>query len=89
MHFFGLLGSLMFIIGFIAILIVLILKIVSLCSSDYNYYVTNSVYFYLSMLALVLGLQFFVTGFIGELILRNSAERNVYGIAEVIDNRIS
>lgn len=85
MHFFGLLGSIMFAIGFLAILVVLILKIVSLCSESYTYYVTNSVYFYLSMLALVLGLQFFTTGFIGELILRNSAERNVYGIAEVID----
>lgn len=87
MHFFGLLGSMMFIIGFIAILITLILKIVSVCSVDFHFYVTKSVYFYLSMLCLVLGLQFFTTGFIGELIIRNSPERNVYGIAEVIDNR--
>lgn len=86
MHFFGLLGSLMFAIGFLAILVVLILKIVSIFNPDFNYYVTNSVYFYLSMLALVLGLQFFTAGFIGELVLRNSPERNVYGIAEVIDN---
>lgn len=84
MHLFGLLGSIMFAIGFLAILAVLILKIVSLCSTDFHFYATNSVYFYLSMLCLVLGLQFFTTGFIGELILRNSAERNVYGIAEVI-----
>lgn len=86
MHFFGLLGSLMFAIGFLAILVVLILKIVSICNPGFNYYVTNSVYFYLSMLALVLGMQFFTAGFIGELVLRNSPERNVYGIAEVIDN---
>lgn len=85
MHFFGLLGSVMFIIGFVAMLVTLILKIASLCSDSYHFYVTNSVYFYLSMLALVLGLQFFVTGFIGELIIRNSAERNVYGIAHTID----
>lgn len=84
MHFFGLLGSIMFVIGFLAILAVLVLKIVSMCNGDFNFYVTKSVYFYLSMLCLVLGLQFFTTGFIGELLLRNSSERNVYGIAEVI-----
>ena len=82
MHIFGLMGSLMFFIGFLAILTVLILKIVSVCSSDYYFYVTNSVYFYLSLAAMVMGLQFFLTGFIGELITRNSPERNHYLIAE-------
>ena len=78
MHIFGLLGSLMFFIGFMAILTVLTLKIVSMCSPTYNFYVTNSVYFYLSLAAMVMGLQFFLTGFIGELIARNSPERNKY-----------
>ncbi|MDE5870740.1 MAG: glycosyltransferase family 2 protein [Muribaculaceae bacterium] len=78
MHIFGLLGSLMFFIGFLATLTVLTLKIVSMCSTDYHFYVTNSVYFYLSLAAMVMGLQFFLTGFIGELITRNSAERNKY-----------
>lgn len=82
MHIFGLLGSLMFLIGFIAVLVVLILKIVSLCSDNYYFYVTNSVYFYLSLAAMVMGLQFFLTGFVGELITRNSPERNNYLIAE-------
>ncbi|MDE5551987.1 MAG: glycosyltransferase family 2 protein, partial [Muribaculaceae bacterium] len=48
MHLFGLLGSLMFIIGFIAVLVVLILKVVSISSPSYHFYVTNSVYFYLA-----------------------------------------
>lgn len=82
MHLFGLLGSLMFIIGFLAVLAVLVLKVVSICSEDYNFYVTNSVYFYLSLACMVMGLQFFLTGFIGELITRNSPERNNYLIAE-------
>lgn len=82
MHIFGLLGSLMFFIGFLAILTVLILKIVSMCNSDYHFYVTNSVYFYLSLAAMVMGLQFFLTGFVGELITRNSPERNKYIIGE-------
>lgn len=82
MHLFGLLGSAMFAIGFIAVLIVLIMKIVSICSDSYNFYLTNSVYFYLSLAAMIMGLQFFLTGFVGELITRNSPERNRYLIAE-------
>ena len=81
MHFFGLLGSIMFIIGFIAVLVVLILKCVSLGSSTYHFYVTKSVYFYLSLACMILGSQFFLTGFIGELITRNSPERNNYLIS--------
>jgi len=84
MHFFGLLGSLMFVIGFIAALVVIILKIVSMCSPDYHFYLTNSVYFYLALGAMVMGIQFFTTGFIGELITRNSQERNKYLISEEI-----
>lgn len=82
MHIFGLFGSIMFFIGFLATLTVLILKIVSMCSQGYHFYVTNSVYFYLSLAAMVMGLQFFLTGFIGELITRNSPERNHYLIGE-------
>ena len=82
MHLFGLLGSVMFAIGFIAVLIVLIMKVVSICSDSYNFYLTNSVYFYLSLAAMIMGLQFFLTGFVGELITRNSPERNRYLIAE-------
>ncbi len=84
MHLFGLLGSLMFLIGSVAAAVVIIMKIVSVCSDSYHFYLTNSVYFYLSLAAMVMGLQFFTTGFIGELILRNSAERNVYAIAKRI-----
>lgn len=82
MHLFGLLGSLMFLIGFIAIAIVLTLKCVSICHSEFHFYVTNSVYFYLSLASMVMGLQFFLTGFVGELITRNSPERNNYLIGE-------
>ena len=82
MHIFGLLGSAMFFIGFLAVLTVLILKIVSISSEHFSFYVTNSVYFYLSLAAMVMGVQFFLTGFIGELITRNSAERDTYSIAE-------
>ena len=82
MHIFGLLGSLMFLIGFVAVVVVLVLKIISMNSDSYYFYVTNSVYFYLSLAAMIMGLQFFLSGFVGELITRNSPERNNYLIAE-------
>lgn len=82
MHIFGLLGSLMFFLGFLATIIILVLKVIAMCSDSYDFYVTNSVYFYLGLTAIVTGTQFFMAGFIGELITRNSAERNSYQIAE-------
>ncbi len=82
MHLFGLLGSLMFVIGFLAVLVVLVLKIVAMVHHGFHFYVTNSVYFYLALAAMIMGLQFFLTGFVGELIARNSPERNNYLIAE-------
>lgn len=82
MHFFGLLGSLMFAIGFLAIITVLILKIIAMFSSSFHFWVTKSVYFYLSITFMILGVQFFCTGFIGEIIMRNSPERRNYQIAD-------
>lgn len=82
MHFFGLLGSVMFFIGFLAVITVLILKIVAMNSASFEFWVTSSVYFYLSLVFMVLGVQFFCTGFIGEIIMRNSQERRNYQIAE-------
>ncbi|MDE7437134.1 MAG: glycosyltransferase family 2 protein [Muribaculaceae bacterium] len=82
MHIFGLLGSAMFMIGFLAVLTVLILKLVAMNSDTFHFYLTKSVYFYLSLVFMVLGVQFFCTGFIGELITRNSPERNKYQIGE-------
>ena len=42
--------------------------------------VTDTPYFYLAMLAMILGTQFFITGFLGELLSRSSQERNKYQI---------
>ena len=85
MHIFGLFGSIMFLIGFLAVLTVIILKIVSICNPEFHFYLTKSVYFYLSLAAMIMGLQFFLTGFVGELIIRNSAERNNYLISDKIE----
>lgn len=78
MHFFGLCGSLMFVFGFMAILIVGINKLMALAQHIPAILVTDSPYFYLAILAMILGTQLFLTGFVAELVLRNSTERNHY-----------
>lgn len=80
MHFFGLWGSVMFMIGFVALLAVLGLKLASLYSGDLRPLVALSPYFYISLTAMILGTQLFLAGFIGELISRNAPNRNKYKI---------
>ena len=84
MHFFGLWGSAMFFIGFIALVIVLSMKLISMYSGDLRPLVTSSPYFYISLTAMILGTQMFLAGFIGELISRNSPNRNNYKIEDEI-----
>ena len=84
MHFFGLLGSLMFLLGFIAVITVGATKLYNMYAGNHYTLVTDSPYFYLSLTAMILGTQLFLTGFVGELIARNSPERNRYEIEEEI-----
>ncbi|MDR1747026.1 MAG: glycosyltransferase family 2 protein [Tannerella sp.] len=84
MHFFGLWGSVMFIIGFITLIYVLILKMLSIFAGDLRPLVTQSPYFYISLTAMILGTQMFLAGFLGELISRNSPSRNKYQIEKEI-----
>lgn len=80
MHFFGLWGSVMFFVGFIALVIVLSMKLASIISGDLRPLVTNSPFFYISLTAMILGTQLFLAGFIGELIARSAPNRNQYKI---------
>ncbi len=84
MHFFGLLGSLMFIIGFISVMVVGFGKLYQMYSGQPYILVTDSPYFYLALTMMLLGTMLFLTGFIGELIVRNSPSRNHYEIKETI-----
>ena len=80
MHIFGLLGSLMFILGFIAVCVVGVNKLYALSMGIPAPLVTDSPYFYLSLVGMILGTQLFLTGFVAELVTRNSPERNKYQI---------
>lgn len=78
MHVFGFLGTIMFLIGFLAAFILAIGKIVGLL------YITDSAFFYLSLTMMMMGTQFFLTGFLGDLISRSSTTRNDYQIEKTI-----
>lgn len=80
MHFFGLLGSLMFIIGFLALAVVLSLKLYAILQGEQQRLVTDTPYFFISLTGMIVGTQLFLAGFIGELINRNSPDRNNYNI---------
>lgn len=84
MHFFGLYGSLMFILGFFAIIAVGAIKLHALINHIPAALITDTPYFYIALLAMILGTQLFLTGFLGELVARNSTERNNYMIEKEI-----
>jgi len=84
MHFFGLYGSVMFLLGFLAVIAVGANKLVALIEHVKAPLVTDSPYFYLAMLAMMLGTQLFLAGFVGEIVARNSTERNNYKIEKEI-----
>jgi ABC-type Co2+ transport system permease subunit len=85
MHFFGVVGSLMFLIGFVSVGIVGGSKLVHIINGTPAPLVTDSPYFYLALTSMIIGTQLFLSGFIGELVSRNSAERNDYRFEEVIN----
>lgn len=78
MHFFGLIGSLIFLLGFVAICVVACMKIYALMTVGHSMLLGDNPYFHVSILCMILGSMLFLTGFLGELIIRNSPERNNY-----------
>ena len=73
MHFFGLWGTISFLIGFGFSIYLIVAKIIE---SEFS--LTNRPSFYIALVAMIIGTQLFLAGFIGELISRNSPERNSY-----------
>lgn len=82
MHFFGLYGTLCFFIGFIMVIYLLVAKL------SVNYFaLTNRPSFYIALAAMIIGMQLFLSGFVAELISRNSADRNNYLVEDTIGIR--
>lgn len=82
MHFFGAMGTLMFFLGFLAIAWMLGDKLYHVMSHQRARLVTDQPLFYLALTAMIIGAQLFLSGFVAELVARNSPERNSYRVSE-------
>jgi glycosyltransferase involved in cell wall biosynthesis len=82
MHFFGVLGILMIIVGLAAAAWLGVEKIIQLRHGIVGNLITNSPYFYIALTSMIIGAQFFLAGFLGELVSRSATERNKYLIDE-------
>ena len=84
MHFFGFTGILMFLAGGLLTIWVIAEKLIQQMHGLLFRPVTEQPLFYLALVAVILGFQLFLTGFLGELISRNSQDRNNYNIRETL-----
>ncbi len=87
MHLFGALGTLMFVVGFFAALWLGLRKLYFVGMGIVAPLVTSSPYFYISLVAMILGTQLFMTGFIAELVSRIRPDRNNYQISAKIKDK--
>lgn len=85
MHFFGLIGTLMFMIGLFSTIYLGADKLYHVWHNELATLLTNRPAFYIALTAMMLGTMLFLAGFIGELVLRNSVDRNNY----LLDKKIN
>lgn len=85
MHLFGSLGTLMFFIGFVMTIYLGARKLYFINHNLRSPLVTQSPYFYIALTVMIIGSFLFLTGFLGELINRNSSERNKYLIRDKVN----
>ena len=78
MHFFGVFGTLTFLVGLASAIWVGAQKVIHTLHNEIAPRITESPYFYLSLVAMIIGTQLFLAGFLAELNFRNSSERNSY-----------
>ncbi len=84
MHVFGFLGSIMFLIGFLAVIIIGAGKLYCLANGIPQRLITSSPWFYIALTTMLIGTQLFLAGFLGDLISRSSSNRNDYQIEKTI-----
>ena len=82
MYFFGYSGLAMFFVGAVIAIWIIAEKLIRQAHGEFFRPVTDQPVFYLALLAVVLGVMFFLAGFLGEMISRTSPERNRYNIRE-------
>jgi len=86
MHIFGLIGTVMFVLGFLASIYLGFDKLFRLFILDKpTRLVTDSPYFYISLTSMILGTQLFLAGFLGELIVRSNKDRKIYSVQKELN----
>jgi len=86
MHFFGLLGTLMFLIGFLSVFYIVISKMYRLFYLHIpTRLVADNPWFYISLTTMIIGTLFFIAGFLGELVVRNNPNPERYRISEKVN----
>jgi len=84
MHFFGALGTLSFLAGTIITIWMIVDKLRAIAKGIHYRDVTTQPLFYIALVAVILGSQLFLTGFVAELVARSAHERNKYQVEEII-----
>jgi len=84
MHLFGALGSLMFLVGLGIAIYLGIDKLIALINNIPQRLIADSAFFYIGLTSMIIGTLLFIGGFLGELVSRNSAERNKYEVEKEI-----
>lgn len=84
MHFFGAVGTLMFIVGFLSAFWLGISKLINVSRGIYGHLLTNNAWFFIALTMMILGTLLFIAGFLGEMIIRSNREHKNYNIDEVI-----
>lgn len=84
MHFFGAVGTLMFILGFLSALWLGISKLIDVSRGIYGHLLTNNAWFFIALTMMLMGTLLFIAGFLGEMIIRSNREHKNYNIDEVI-----
>ena len=84
MHVFGFLGTLMFFIGFLAVVALGVDKLWCLSNGIPQRLITDSPYFFIALTMMMIGTQMFLAGFIGDLVSRSSQNRNDYQIEKTL-----
>jgi TRAP-type C4-dicarboxylate transport system permease small subunit len=85
MHFFGMIGTIMFVLGFLAAAWLGAQKLYNLRHGIKAILVTDSPYFYISLTLMIIGCLLFLTGFLAEMLSRISFDRNQYLVSKTVN----
>ena len=84
MHFFGAVGTVMFIVGFLSALWLGISKLIDVSQGIYGHLLTNNAWFFIALTMMIMGSLLFIAGFLGEMIIRTNRQHENYHVEDVI-----